>query len=84
MNNRPLNELTDAAKKTQTALGLKYTPEVFRDEANAFRATARERAMVVMLGEDAFWVVCPADSARLADAGFEYAPSPSPAPRHRR
>jgi hypothetical protein len=40
--------------------------------------------MVVMLGEGAFWVVCPADAARLEKAGFEYAPSPSPAPRTRR
>ena len=74
MNARPLNELTDAAKATQKALGLRYTPEVFRDEANAHRSAARQRAGVVMLGEDAFWVVCLADAARLEKAGFEYAP----------
>jgi hypothetical protein len=74
MNTRPLNELTDAANKTQTALGLKYTPEVFRDEATAFSAAARTNAGTVMLGEDAFWVVCLADAARLEKAGFEYAP----------
>jgi len=74
MNNRPLNELTDAAKKTQAALGLKYTPDVFRDEANAFSAAARAKARTVMLGENAFWVVCLADAARLEKAGFEYAP----------
>jgi hypothetical protein len=74
MNNRPLNELTNAAKATQTALGLKYTPEVFRDEASAFSAASHAKARTVMLGEDAFWVVCLADAARLEKAGFEYAP----------
>jgi hypothetical protein len=44
MNSRPLNELTDAATKTQTALGLRHTPEVFSDEANAFRLAASTKA----------------------------------------
>ena len=77
MTNRPLNELTDAAKATQAALGLKYTPEVIRDEATAFRLAARAKAGTVMLGEDAFWVVCLADAQRLEKAGFEYAPTPT-------
>jgi hypothetical protein len=77
MNTRPLNELTDAATKTQAALGLRYTPEVFRDGALAFSAAARSKACTVMLGEDAFWVVCLADAERLENAGFEYAPTPT-------
>lgn len=69
-----LTTLTDAAKKTAEALGLRRTPGVYRDERNAFAAADRERAGTVMLGEGAFWVVCLADAARLERAGFEYAP----------
>jgi len=74
MNTRPLNELTDAAKNAKKNLGLKYTPEVIRDEAAAFRIAATTKAGTVMLGEDAFWVVCMADAARLEAAGYEHAP----------
>ena len=74
MTNRPLNQLTDAAKATQKALGLKHRPVVVRNEEAAFSIAERTRAGTVMLGEDAFWVVCLADAARLEKAGFEYAP----------
>ena len=72
--NADLSQLTDAAKKTAEALGLKYTPEVIRDEAAAFSIADRTKAGTVMLGEGAFWVVCLADAARLERAGFEFAP----------
>lgn len=77
MNTRPLNELTNAANKTRDALGLKHAPEVFRSEALAFAAANSRAARAVMLGEDAFWVVCLADAQRLENAGFEYAPTPT-------
>ena len=31
-----------------------------------------------MLGEDAYWVVCLADAAKLERAGYEWAPRPAP------
>lgn len=72
--NTSLKTLTDAAKKTAKALGLKYTPDVFRSEDLARQAANRRKAGTVMLGEGAFWVVCLADAARLEAAGFEWAP----------
>lgn len=69
----PLNELVSAAIKTKAALGLKYMPQVIRDEEIAFRIAARTKAGVVMLGENAYWVVCMADAARLEAAGYEWA-----------
>ena len=73
---RPLKVLTAAAVKARDALGLIYLPVVVRDEAAAFRlATAtRARALAVMLGDGAFWVVCLADATRLERAGYEWAP----------
>ncbi|CAG1010284.1 hypothetical protein PHYC_03824 [Phycisphaerales bacterium] len=76
-DNAPLKTLTDAAAKAKDALGLKYRPEVIRDEATAFRIAATTKAGAVILGEGAFWVVCLADAERLAANGYEYAPTPS-------
>lgn len=64
-----------APKTTKTAYGLKYEPAKYRDRALAF-ASLRHAAkpMRVMLGDDQrFWVVCPADAARLERQGIEYA-----------
>ena len=72
----PLKTLTDAAKATQQALGLRYRPSVIRSEASAFAIANRTASHAVMLGEGAYWVVCLADAARLEKAGFEYAPTP--------
>lgn len=74
IDDRPLKELTGAAAKAQTALGLKDRPVVVRDEATAFRIAARNKAGAVMLGDGAFWVVCLADAARPERAGYEWAP----------
>jgi hypothetical protein len=72
----PLKTLTNAAAATKDALGLKSRPLVVRSESSAFAIADRANAHTVMLGEDAFWVVCLADAARLEKAGFEYAPRP--------
>lgn len=69
-----LTSLTDAAKKSAEALGLRHTPTVVRDEATAFSIADRTEAGAVMLGEGAFWVVCLADAAKLEKAGLEFAP----------
>jgi hypothetical protein len=74
MHDAPLNELTDAANRAAAALHLRYTPIVVRDEAAAFRIADGVRAQAVMLGDGAFWVVCPADADRLEAAGYEWAP----------
>lgn len=71
---RPLKALTDAAAKARGALGLKRLPVVVRSEASAFAIAGRAGGHAVMLGEGAFWVVCPADAARLERAGYEWAP----------
>lgn len=70
----PLKQLVDAATKAADALGLKHRPVVVRDEATAFSLADTTKAGAVMLGEDAFWVVCLADAARLEQAGYEWAP----------
>lgn len=72
--NAPLKTLTDAARKAAEALKLKYRPVVVRDEVTAFRIADRTKAGTVILGEDAYWVVCLADAERLNRAGYEYAP----------
>ncbi len=74
MENVPLKTLTDAARKAADALKLKHRPVVIRDEATAFRIADSTKASIVMLGEDAFWVVCLADAERLNAAGYEFAP----------
>ncbi len=71
---RPLKALTDAAASAKKALGLKHRPVVVRDEASAFAVADAAKPHAVMLGEGAFWVVCPADAARLVRAGYEWAP----------
>ena len=74
---RTTAELVDAAEKTREALGLRHRPEVIRDEAAAFRiADHAAKPLRVMLGDGAYWVVCPADAERLDRAGFEWAPRP--------
>jgi len=45
-----------------------------RNEASAFAIAARCKGHAVMLGEEAFWIVCLADSAKLEAAGYEFAP----------
>ncbi|MBN8597224.1 MAG: hypothetical protein J0L78_06080 [Planctomycetes bacterium] len=77
MNDEPLPVLHAAAAKARTALGLRYLPVVIRSESSAFAVADRTSASVVMLGEDAFWVVCLADAAKLERAGYEWAPRPS-------
>lgn len=74
MTQIPLKTLTDAARKAADALNLKHRPVVIRDEAIAFRIADGTKAGAVILGEDAFWVVCLADAERLAANGYEYAP----------
>ena len=74
MENTPLKTLTDAARNAAENLKLKYRPVVVRDEVTAQCIAERTRGNVVMLGEDAFWVVCLADAERLNRAGYEYAP----------
>lgn len=74
MHDATPNDLIDPARRASTALGLRHTPAVIRDEATAFRIAARTRAGAVVLGEGAFWVVCLADAQRLAQAGYEWAP----------
>ena len=70
-----LKTLTTAADNAQKALGLKYRPVVIRNEATAWSLADRcTKPQIVMLGDDAYWVVCPADAARLEKAGYEYAP----------
>ena len=74
-NQTPLPELLHAARTAAATLGLRYCPVVIRDEATAHRIAARQRAGCVMLGENAYWVVCLADADRLDSAGYEWAPS---------
>lgn len=70
-----LKTLTTAADNAQKALGLKYRPVVIRNEQIAWSIADRcTKPQIVMLGDDAYWVVCPADAARLEKAGYEYAP----------
>ena len=53
----------------------RYGPVVIRDEATAWSLADRcTKPQIVMLGDDAYWVVCPADASRLEKAGYEYAP----------
>lgn len=73
MKSTPLKTLTDAARKAADALKLKYRPVVVRDEATAFRIADGTKAGTVILGENAYWVVCLADAERLNRAGYEYA-----------
>ena len=73
---RPLKELTAAAATARTALSLRSRPVVVRSEATAFAIAARCEGHAVMLGEDAFWVVCLSDAAKLEAAGYEFAPQP--------
>ena len=60
---------------TKTAYGLKYEPTRFRDRDSAIWFAARSsKPERVMLGDDGwYWLVCPADAARLDRAGIEYA-----------
>ncbi|GEM_PF-5053546 len=74
MNTPRTNKLIDAAANAQRALGLRHRPAVIRDETTAFAIADRTKAGAVMLGEDAFWVVCLADATRLERAGYEWAP----------
>lgn len=67
---------TTQATKVGTNLGLAYPPEVFNDEATAFRVAARwAKRGAVMLGDNGqYWVVCLADAVKLEAAGYEWAP----------
>ncbi len=70
-----LKTLTTAAENAKNTLDLKYRPVVVRDEATAWSLADRStKPMRVMLGDGAYWVVCPADAARLEQAWYEYAP----------
>ena len=73
MQTTSLNTLKTAAETARKVLGLKYSPVVARNEATATRIAERWTCGVVMLGDDAYWVVCLADAQRLARAGYEYA-----------
>jgi len=61
--------------KNATVTGTDYKPYRFRDLGSAASFQARcIRPMRIMLGDDEmFWVVTPADAARLERQGFEYA-----------
>ncbi len=74
MTTRRTDPRMSAAANAQRARGLKHRPEVIRDEATAFAIADRTKAGAVMLGDDAFWVVCLADATRLERAGYEWAP----------
>ena len=62
-------------KNYKNTLQLKYEPYKFVNRENAFKwANNSLKPQRVMLGCDGrFWVVCPADAARLEKLDYEYA-----------
>ena len=70
-----LETLTTAAENAKDTLDLKHRPVMVRSEAiDSSIADCCTKPMRVMLANGAYWVVCPADAARLEKAGYEYAP----------
>ena len=64
-------------KTNETTLynAIKQRAARFNDRGLAFaHAASANKTLWVMLGDDGkFWVVCPADAARLERMGYEYA-----------
>jgi hypothetical protein len=60
---------------TKQVAGLKYQPIRFINLSLAIEHAANcIKPQRVMLGDDSrFWIVCPADAARLEAMGYEYA-----------
>ena len=55
--------------------GLRHEPIFVHDRAAAFEIAAHcLKPHRIILGDDErFWVVCPADAAKLSEIGYEYA-----------
>ena len=63
------------ATNYKNQLNLRHEPRQFSSRDLAFSAANRsQKTAWVMLGDnEKFWVVCPADAAKLERMGYEYA-----------